>query len=230
MNGVIIYGSPNRINSTSGRLAKPFTQGLRDAGWTIEEIVLYDKEIGHCTGCKSCWTSTPEHCTQSDDMTAITELLRSAQLLVIATPLYFFTVPGMVKDFIDRQLALNYGAYQKALGKIPLDTIVWPETCKVVLISPCGFPGLSNFDVLEAMMKKIYGKAFAESLYIPSANPIIRDTDGTKFIELYDTIRKLGHEFGMAGSFSAQSWENFVSITEEMSRANYSRFAALGNR
>ena len=215
------------MNAASARLGSPFTEGLRGTWWNTSEIVLYDRNINHCTGCKSCWTKTPGQCVQADDMTQIVELLRQAQLLVFATPLYFFTVPGMVKDFIDRQLALNYGSYLKAMGKLPLDSIVWPETCKIILISPCGFPGLSNFDALELMMKKIYGKAYVEALLLPSANPVSRDWDSSQFTELYDTMRDLGRDFGNDGAFSEPAWNKFVAISTELDRSNFARFAGL---
>ncbi len=209
MNALIILGSPSGLDSASARLALNFANGLKDGDYEVNVEVLADKPINHCRGCKACWLNSPEKCAQSDEMTKILGLMRTADLIVLATPLYYFSVPGRVKDFIDRQLPLNYGSFLKAIGKIPLDTPVWPEQKKIILISPCGFPGENNFDALTLMMKKIYGSAFVEQFLVPSAGSLSNDHDQSKHQEIYQLMRSVGTEFAKHGAISPASRDQF---------------------
>jgi multimeric flavodoxin WrbA len=74
--------------------------GARDAGNQVEKIFLGDKEIGYCTGCGSCYTR--HKCIQQDDMVDLLEKMVTADVIIMATPVYFYTMNAQMKTLIDR--------------------------------------------------------------------------------------------------------------------------------
>ena len=98
-NIVIISSSP-RKGANSDTLCDQFYVGAHDAGHNVEKIFLRDKNINYCTGCGYC---TDNHvCAQKDDMIDILEKLVKADIIVLASPIYFYTICGQLKTFIDR--------------------------------------------------------------------------------------------------------------------------------
>jgi multimeric flavodoxin WrbA len=104
MKSLMVYGSPHGKNSATFRLGSSFARGLKDEGWAIDELILNDVEIKHCRGCYACWRQTPGVCVQKDGMEDVIRRHKNIDLLVLASPLYFYSVPGKVKDYWDRQL------------------------------------------------------------------------------------------------------------------------------
>lgn len=149
MKVLAINGSPRGAEGNTEVLLVEFLKGCEEAGADIETIYLKDKEIKHCIGCFTCWTKTPGKCIHKDDMEELLEKLKQADIVVYATPLYVFTVTGIMKDFMDRKIPLA----KRDIIKVG-DKYVHPKRYekekpkKNVLISNCGFPGNYNFDGL----------------------------------------------------------------------------------
>jgi len=144
-----INGSPRGENGNTDRILQPFLEGAREAGAKAQTVYLRGKKINHCTGCFTCWTKTPGVCIHKDDMPGLLDKVRRADILVYATPLYVFTVSGLMKDFMDRLIPLlkpniikrgdHYTHPKRYEGE-------WPK--KAVLISNCGFPERHHFSGL----------------------------------------------------------------------------------
>jgi len=145
-----INGSPRGTKSNTDRILQPFLAGAREAGAETEVVYLKDKEIKHCIGCFTCWTKTPGVCIHKDDMPGLLEKVREAEILVFATPLYVFTVSGLMKDFMDRIIPLLQPYIIRRGDQFihpPRHPEAWPK--KIVLISNCGFPERHHFSGLE---------------------------------------------------------------------------------
>ncbi len=99
-NILIISASP-RKNANSDALCDEFMRGAREAGHHAEKIRLAEKDINHCTGCCSC-IGNRGACVQRDDMNAILEKMLAADVLVLASPVYFRSFNGRMKTFMDR--------------------------------------------------------------------------------------------------------------------------------
>lgn len=99
-NILLISASP-RANGNSDILCDEFARGARDAGHTAEKIRLTEKDINYCTGCCTC-VNKQGACVQQDDMTEVMEKMLAADVLVLATPVYFHSMNGQMKTFIDR--------------------------------------------------------------------------------------------------------------------------------
>lgn len=155
MRALVIYGSPRHKKSASYHIGENFANGLRRAGFQVEEIMLSKQKIHHCIGCFTCWTKTPGKCIHKDDMVDNLPKLQKANLIVFATPLYIYNVTGLMKNFLDRQIPLlsPYLVDKGGVTSHPRPETV--EDQKVFLISVAGFPELSHFDALVTLFKQI---------------------------------------------------------------------------
>ncbi|MBR4885591.1 MAG: flavodoxin family protein [Lentisphaeria bacterium] len=100
-NVLIIGGSP-RIGGNSDILCDQFAKGAIEAGNQVEKISLAGKKIGFCTACYTCEKTGA--CPQKDDAAAIIEKMLAADVIVLATPVYFYTMSAQLKALIDRSV------------------------------------------------------------------------------------------------------------------------------
>lgn len=97
---VLIIGTSPRKNGNSNRLAQEFEKGAREAGNDVDVVYLYDKNINFCKGCLAC--QKLNHCVIDDDANSITEKIHNAEVIVWATPVYYYEMCGQMKTMIDR--------------------------------------------------------------------------------------------------------------------------------
>ena len=102
-NVLILSGSP-RKNGNSDLLCNEFMRGAKESGNQVEKIFLGDKKIGYCKGCYYC-TNTGGICAIKDDMAEILEKIHSADVIVMASPVYFYSIDAQMKALIDRCVA-----------------------------------------------------------------------------------------------------------------------------
>lgn len=100
-NIVVIVGSP-RKNGNTERLADALIRGARAAGHTVEKLRVTSQKIGACLGCNACYRDPEHRCVLHDGMEACYALLAQADVIVIATPIYFYGVSAQLKCMIDR--------------------------------------------------------------------------------------------------------------------------------
>ncbi len=100
---VLILSSSPRRGGNSDLLCDQFTLGAQESGNQAEKIFLKDKNINYCTGCGSCFNG--KSCPQKDDMAEILEKMIAADVIAMATPVYFYTMSGKMKTMIDRTCA-----------------------------------------------------------------------------------------------------------------------------
>jgi multimeric flavodoxin WrbA len=103
---LILKGSP-RKRGNSATLADRVAVGASEAGAAVESFDLHGMEIRPCDGCGFCQGSG--ECVINDDMQTLYPRLREADAIVIASPIYWFTVSAQVKACIDRWYALEGG-------------------------------------------------------------------------------------------------------------------------
>ena len=125
-NILIIYASP-RKGGNSDTLCDEFLRGASDGGNTAEKIFLRDKKINYCTGCGVC--NNTHKCVQNDDMSEILDKMVNAYGLVLATPVYFYTMDAQLKTLIDRTVP----RYTEISGKEFYFIITAADTNKAML-------------------------------------------------------------------------------------------------
>lgn len=96
---LILSGSPRR-KGNSDTLCDEFMRGAVDGGNEAEKVFLRDCKIHYCLGCGVC--NSTHKCVQNDDMVSILEKMVNADVIVMATPVYFYTMDGQMKTLIDR--------------------------------------------------------------------------------------------------------------------------------
>ena len=97
---VLILSSSPRKGGNSETLAAAFAKGAQEAGHQVETVYLREKQIGFCKGCLSCLNLG--HCVIQDDAVEIAAKMHDADVLVFATPVYYYCVSGQLKTMLDR--------------------------------------------------------------------------------------------------------------------------------
>ncbi|MGA2570126.1 MAG: flavodoxin family protein [Terracidiphilus sp.] len=100
---VLILSSSPRKGGNSDTLCDRFLAGAMEANHRVEKVSLVEKKINYCTGCYSCRGSGK--CAQKDDMAEILDRMIAADVIVLSTPVYFYTMCAQMKTVIDRTVA-----------------------------------------------------------------------------------------------------------------------------
>lgn len=109
---VLVLSASPRKSGNSDLLCDQFMRGAREAGNQVEKIFLRDKRINHCVACGACQGNGGK-CVQKDDMSEVLDKMMAADVIVMATPVYFYTMNGQMKTLIDR----TYARYTKISNK-----------------------------------------------------------------------------------------------------------------
>ena len=99
-----------RKNGNSDGLAQAFMKGVKEAGHDAKMVSLVDKKIEFCKGCLLCQKHKP--CLIEDDVFMIIEKMKKADVIVFATPIYFYEMSGQMKTLLDRTNPLFVDDYQ----------------------------------------------------------------------------------------------------------------------
>lgn len=207
-----INGSPRGKKSNTDRLLQPFLEGAREAGAETETVYLKDKTINPCIGCFTCWTKTPGVCVhKNDDMPALLEKLRQADITVYATPLYIFTVTAQMKTFMDRHIPLldphiiqrgdQYIHPMRYEGE-------WPK--RTVLISNCGFPERHHFSGLVETFRCFTSDPDSELVgtILCTAGELLKEPALRESVQWYiDAARRAGREVVEQGRIAPETQE-----------------------
>lgn len=97
---VLIISTSLRGGSNSEILAKECEKGAKAAGHDVQFLSLKEKEIKYCIGCLSCQRSGS--CVIKDDVADVLEIVRKAEVIVFATPIYYYEMSGQMKTLLDR--------------------------------------------------------------------------------------------------------------------------------
>ena len=97
---VLIISSSPRKGGNSETLAASFAKGAEEAGHEVETVYLREKKYGFCKGCLACLKVG--HCVIDDDAVEIVAKMHDADVLVFATPVYYYSVSGQLKTMLDR--------------------------------------------------------------------------------------------------------------------------------
>ena len=172
---LLINGSPKGAKSNSLRLAHSFLDGIREQESErertveVEELHLNTLRIAPCKGCFACWKQTPGSCCMKDDMQTVIEGLLSANLVIWSFPLYYYSVPGLLKNLIDRQLPMSLPFMCESRdgnGSGGHPSRYDRSRVKHVLISTCGFYSAEgNYDSVTRMFDHVLGQGKYTSIF-----------------------------------------------------------------
>lgn len=100
MKRIMVILGGGRVNGNTSQLAEAFMNGAKEAGHQVEIVSLNKLNVNGCTGCNACRYGKP--CVQKDDFNSLVPKIKTADLIVFASPLYFWTVSSKIKAFIER--------------------------------------------------------------------------------------------------------------------------------
>lgn len=191
---VAVYGSP-RQGSNTDTLLNRFLEGAVDCrrldqdNLKIEKIYTRDLKIEPCRGCGNC-LKTGE-CIIQDEMQALYAMIIDCNLLLIASPVFFTTVTGSLKSFIDRFQrfwALKYELKKKIIVK---------PNRRGILISTAGSDSENIFDCIKKVIRALFDILYMEYLCEFLFNNIDKKGDIFNNPEALNKI----YDYGRKGSF-----------------------------
>lgn len=106
---VLLISTSPRKGGNSEMLAEAFAKGAAESGNQVGKINLYDKTIGFCKGCLTCVKTN--RCVIHDDADTIAQKMMKADVLVFATPVYYYEMSGQMKTMLDRANPLYTSDY-----------------------------------------------------------------------------------------------------------------------
>ncbi|MCI8283865.1 MAG: flavodoxin family protein [Firmicutes bacterium] len=101
---LILSGSP-RKGGNSDLLCDEFLRGAKDAGNDAEKIFIRGKKVAPCNACYYCRDTGSGQCAVKDDMAEILDKMQQADVIVMASPVYFYSIDAQMKAVIDRSVA-----------------------------------------------------------------------------------------------------------------------------
>ena len=107
---VLVVSTSLRGNSNSEILAKECERGAKDAGHEVEFVSLHGKDIRFCIGCMSCQRTG--HCVLKDDVAEIMAKVKESEVVIFATPIYYYEMCGQMKTLLDRLNPLYESGYK----------------------------------------------------------------------------------------------------------------------
>ena len=201
--------SPRMDKGNTALILTPFLDGMREAGAEVELFFARKLKINPCRGCFICKLKTPGVCFQKDDMQTLLPKLREADIWVLAAPVYMVSMPGPMKDLIDRMHPLFQPFIELCDGHC---WQLWREGTKhgkVVLVSSCAFWEMDNFDLLLDYIKALFGSAereFAGALLRPHAD-VLRPMmeEGALLSDIFEAAKEAGRQLVKDGKMSTET-------------------------
>ena len=119
MNILVLNGSPRPRGNTK-HMIDAFCKGALASGNKVDVVDVCRKKINGCIACEYCHTKGNGVCIQKDDMQEIYDLLKNAEMLVIASPIYYHGISGQLKCVIDRFYSAAYPKKPPCLKKVAM--------------------------------------------------------------------------------------------------------------
>lgn len=232
MNVFVINGSPKGAKSNTYRLTKAFLDGMGESGEPVQlrEAAVNHLNIRPCLGCFSCWSKTPGKCCIADDMAGVIENMLWADVTVWSFPLYYFSVPGPLKNLMDRQLPMvmpfmTEDGGETGSGSHPARFDMTGK--RTVVISTCGFyTAKGNYDGVCSLFDHVCGRGNYTALFCGQGELFRVPELKGRTDEYLGYVRQAGREY-MDGGISGETRERLGEllyprkIFEEMADASW---------
>lgn len=115
MKKILIIQGGGRPKGNTAQLIEAFSRGVRDSECDVTTISLIKKEVKGCLGCNACRYGEP--CVQKDAFNGLIPEILSADCMVFASPLYFWTISSRLKAFIERFYCIAQQDMDPPLGR-----------------------------------------------------------------------------------------------------------------
>lgn len=170
-----ISGSPRKGGNTD-IMVETFAEAVKKNGHECQIVYLSEKHPKPCLACNACRSKPDGQCIQKDDMQEIYEMMRQSEMIVLASPLYYFTVSAQLKTLIDRFYAPGSRGKTIKAAALFLDSgspgydgaiYMYHHTVKFLgwkNMGIIGIPGMKEKGAMAQCSRLDEVKEFAESL------------------------------------------------------------------
>lgn len=134
MKTILIIQGGGRPNGNTAQLVSAFMRGAADAGHHVELVSLTKTEVKGCLGCNACRYGKP--CVIQDGFNALVPKIMAADLIVFASPLYFWTISARIKAFIERFYSIAQEDENPPLGRYEKYSV---KDCALLMTSADNF-------------------------------------------------------------------------------------------
>ncbi len=214
---IVAFNSSPRSNDISKTelILQKFLEGVRRAGATTETVYLRRYKINDCLGCFSCWLKDLGRCVQKDDMSEdLFQRYLSADIAVLATPVYHLTMNARMKVFIERTMPMidplglvtKEGGHPHRFEKVP----------RVVVLSVCGYHDQAMFQALSLTMRLILGPDLVAEIYRNSSEALNHPEFKPKVDNILAATVQAGEELVRDGQIKE---ETMAEITQDLAPA-----------
>lgn len=139
MSNIVVLAGSVRKGGNTELLVQAFVEGAKKNN-SVEVISVADYKVNPCIGCNTCFDREEYECFQKDDMTKVYETLKVADVLVIASPVYFYGVSAQLKALIDRL-------------HTPMRNEFWIKKLALILVGAATLPEL--FDAIKMQYRLV---------------------------------------------------------------------------
>ena len=204
---LVINGSPKGERSNTYRLTQAFLTGiieqLGEDAVEVRTVETSEADIRPCLGCFSCWRSEKGTCCLHDGMASVIESRVWADVTIWSFPLYYFSVPGPLKNLIDRQLPMALPFMEERADNVGNGSHPsrYDMTRKrTVIISTCGFfTSEGNYDGVRSLFDHMCGRGNFEEV-LCGQGELFRVPELHERTDAYlQLVRRAGGEFARGG-------------------------------
>jgi multimeric flavodoxin WrbA len=200
----ILNGSGRGQKGTTGKLVKALSDGLSGAGAEVKHCEIRLLKISPCIACLSCMYKTFGQCPVKDDMESIYGELKSADVLIMATPVYIDTMSAQLKAVMDRCMCCMLPFLTKDSSGRVRHPYAWRMPAKFLLISTAAFPEMETFAPLIATFRAEaanFGSEPIGEICIPGS--VALQTEPKRLEQHLKLLEKAGKLIAETGGLSA---------------------------
>lgn len=205
---LILNGSPRSGKSNTMYITKAFVSGVKRDGDTVDLIDVEKSNMRGCKGCFTCWGT--DKCVIHDEFSeSFFSRYVEADLVIWSFPLYFYSLPGKLKEFMDRTFLNDLSAMLEGEDGLPIHPSRYDVSSqRHIVISNCGFYSAEHiYDAVLAQFRLCFGKRFCEAICCAQGE-CMKSASAASVTQLYlAAARDAGMEFRDNGAITEKTRE-----------------------
>lgn len=208
---IVVNGSPRLKKGNTAFVLEPFLQSMEDQGAEVQLLYASQLKIKPCScGELYCWNRDPGVCIIKDSMTAIYPVIKAADVLVFATPVYI-PLPGGLQNFINRLCPLLLPDIEFRNGRTRARFRDDVRIKTIVLLATNGWWEIENADTVKRIVKELAEVAsvnFGGAIIRPHAHRLRREGENEETRQaIFEALRQAAVELLEKGEISSETLE-----------------------
>ena len=208
---LVLNGSPKQNKSSTMVITNAFIEGLKSASDIDLEIInVQSLRIKPCIDCLSCWGRTEGECIiKDDDVAMVKEKILGADIIIESFPLFFFSMPGILKLLTDRLLSmmLTYRGHKPPEDGTSFHGLRYYDPNKrFIVISSCAYTEVDRvYDSVKAQFDYIVGKDGYYGIYVPQVKTLVELNSESKTNRFLEKFIEAGKKFMEEGTLDSET-------------------------